>query len=397
MTTNRFPSLPEPEIITPDFDATLGDLKERYFAGTGHWPGTNDPETFHLEQIAYEKNEAIDAINAESKQNLLAFAGDGRLEHLAALVGAGERLGESSASTVVQLVFEEGHEPTVIAEGWSLKAADDETLFECMQQYIVDSETTSVLANFQCATAGVSGNGFVAGQVSTLVSDDVPGLISAENITTSQGGAAAEDDDAYAYRIWLAPSSWSACGPHDAYEYFALSASSAIGSVSIWNPAPNEVAISAILLDGSLPEQPIKDAILAQCSGEKRVPMSDIVSVVDATETVGSATVALSVYKDFAALGKAITDTAKQLVEAELLTWRTTHGHDIVVQTLEALCKNIEGVYYADVVITDEDGNVIDKIKALGKTERANISLSSITHSVVDEYSTTDFTKGNFE
>ncbi len=391
MTTNRFPNLPEPEIVTPDFDATLGNLKERYFASTGHWPGTNDPETFHLEQIAYEKSEAIDAINEESKQNLLAFANDGRLEHLAALVGAGERLGESSASTVVQLEFKEGHEPAVIRQGWQLKAADDETIFECMQEYLVDSETTTVLANFQCTTAGESGNGFIAGQVSTIVSDDIAGLTSATNVTTSQGGAPAEDDDAYAYRIWLAPSSWSACGPYDAYEFFALSASSAIGSVSIWNPAPNEVAISAILLDGSLPEQPIKDAILAQCSGEKRVPMGDLPSVVDVTETTGTTTIKLSVYRDYAALAQTIIDTATERVNAELLTWKTTHGHDIVVQTLEAICKSIEGVYYADVHIIKSDGNEINGIQSLGAQERANITLDPITHVVVEEYSTTDF------
>ncbi|EOW2077601.1 baseplate J/gp47 family protein [Vibrio mimicus] len=391
MSNNRFPTLPEPEIIRPDFDSALASLKERYNAETGHYPTLNDPETAHLEQIAYEKNEVIDAINYESKQNLPAFASGARLEHLAALVGAGERLDESRASTVIQLNFSAPHAAAVVPQGWQVMAVDNKTIFECMQEYIVKPTDTVVLANFECTTKGVGGNGFIAGQISTIVSDDIIGLQSVENITTSQGGAPAEDDDAYAYRIWLAPSSWSACGPYDAYEFFALSASSAIGSVSIWNPAPNEVYISAILLDGTLPEQPIKDAILAQCSGEKRVPMGDLPSVVDVTETAGSATIALSIYKDYASLGSNILDTAIEKVETELLVWKTTHGHDIVVQTLEALCKSIEGVYYAEVHVLDNFGNEINEIKSISKTERANISLVSSIYQIVDEYSTTNF------
>ncbi|TNZ86219.1 hypothetical protein CGK40_24525, partial [Vibrio parahaemolyticus] len=68
-----------------------------------------------------------------------------------------------------------------------------------------------------------------------------------------------------------------------------------------------------------------------------------------------------------------------------------THGKDIVVQDLETICKNIEGVYYADVTITDSDGNVIDKKKSISKQERANITLTSVTHTVIDELSSNNF------
>ncbi len=84
--------------------------------------------------------------------------------------------------------------------------------------------------------------------------------------------------------------------------------------------------------------------------------MGDLVTVVDVTETTGTTTIVLSVYKDYAALGKTIIDTATELVNAELLKWRTTHGHDIVVQTLESICKSIEGVYFAEVHVYDSDG-----------------------------------------
>ncbi|ENH0540569.1 baseplate J/gp47 family protein [Vibrio parahaemolyticus] len=391
MSTNRFPTLPEPSLATPDFESNLANLKERYFQKTGHYPTVNDPETVHLETIAYTKSELIDEINYESKQNLLAFAEDDRLEQLGALVGAGERLPESAASTVIEFTFTAGHAGLVIPQGYEMKAADDQTLFACMQDYIVDAGDANLLANFECLTPGESGNGFIAGQISTIVDTSLAEVESATNVTTSQGGAPEEDDDRYAYRIWLAPSGWSSCGPYDAYEYFALSASSAIGSVSIWTPEPNDISISAILLDGSLPEQPIVDAIYAQCSGKTRVPQGDRVTVVVPGGVDGTTTIALQVFNDYAALGKTIVDTATELVNAELLKWRTTHGKDIVVQDLETICKNIEGVYYADVTITDSDGIVIDKKKSISKQERANITLTSVTHTVIDELSSNNF------
>ncbi|EJL3960742.1 baseplate J/gp47 family protein, partial [Vibrio parahaemolyticus] len=214
MSTNRFPTLPEPSLATPDFEGDLASLKERYFKKTGYYPTVNDPETVHLEAIAYSKNEVVDEINYEAKQNLLAFAKGDRLEHLAALVGAGERLGESAASTVIELTFTAGHAGLVIPMGYQVKAVDDETIFECMTDYIVDAGDANLLANFECQTPGESGNGFIAGQISTIVDTSIVEVESATNVTTSQGGAPEEDDDRYAYRIWLAPSGWSSCGPY---------------------------------------------------------------------------------------------------------------------------------------------------------------------------------------
>ena len=391
MTTNRFPTLPEPSVVTSDFDATLANLKERYHKKTGHYPTINDPETIHLEELAYTKGELVDEINHESRQNLLAFAKGGRLENLGALVGAGERLPASAASTVMKFTLRDNQSGFVIPKGYPMLSVDGKTQFLCMQDYVVNADETSVLANFGCAITGIDGNGFIAGQISTLVNNSIPEIESATNVTTSQGGAPEEDDDRYAYRIWLAPSQFSVAGPYDAYEFFALSASSAIGSVSVWSPTPNHINISAILLDGSLPEKPLVDAIYAQCSGKKRVPIGDVTSVVEPSGVDGSATINLMVFKDYAALGQTIVKTATRLVDAEFLKWKTTHGKDIVVQDIAAICKSIEGVYYADIEITDEAGNVIDKIKTISNKERANITITSVTHTVVDEYSTNNF------
>ena len=101
MSANRFPNLPEPNIKEPDYDGDLARIKERYFKKTGHYPQTNDAETFVLEEIAYEKNEVVDLINYESKQNLMAFADDERLDYIGDLTET-PRLDASAALTVMQ-------------------------------------------------------------------------------------------------------------------------------------------------------------------------------------------------------------------------------------------------------------------------------------------------------
>ncbi|WP_108945615.1 hypothetical protein [Shewanella halifaxensis] len=66
--------LPLPVLVESDYLATLNRLKDDYFKATGHYPTTNDPELFQLEQIAYEREMLTQDINREGQQNLLAFA-----------------------------------------------------------------------------------------------------------------------------------------------------------------------------------------------------------------------------------------------------------------------------------------------------------------------------------
>ena len=84
-----------------------------------------------------------------------------------------------------------------------------------------------------CIQTGVSGNGFAAGQVNTLV-NPIDG-VTAVNTTVPTGGAAEESDEAYRQRILLAPESFSVAGPVGAYEYFARRVSPAICDVHVGN------------------------------------------------------------------------------------------------------------------------------------------------------------------
>lgn len=386
--TNRFPNIPEPKLVDVDYNADLARLKARYQKGTGHYPGINDPETFHLEQIAYEKNELKALINYESKQNLLPFAEKERLDNIGLLTET-ERLPASKARTVMAFTFTP-HTGFVIAKGYQVIAVDNQTLFETLEETVVSAGTLKIDVNVECTKAGVQGNGFSPGQINQAASP-LKALESVTNTETTLGGAEVEDDDAFAYRIYLSPSKFSVAGPYEAYEYFARSSSSSIKNVSVWTPAPNEIEISAILQDGSLPNQAIKDLIKSECSGDKRVPMGDLVRVVDATDVTATASFHLQIFSDYASLAESIQSTAKANIETAINAWKTQHGRDIVPAALTSLAQRIEGVYLAKGTVKDSKGNIITDTQTVTKKQRPLITLEGFTFEVIKENSQQTF------
>lgn len=380
----RFPNIPEPKLIDVDYDAKLADLKERYQLGTGHYPRINDPETFHLEQIAYETCELVSLINYESKQNLLPFAEKERLDNLGLLTET-ERLPASKSRTVMRFDFT-AHTGLVVPAGFQVMAVDNQTIFQTLDDTIVDAGSLTKHIDVECADAGLIGNGFLPGQINQVV-EHMEHLTSVSNIETTQGGEEIESDDAYAYRIYISPSKFSVAGPYEAYEYFALSSNAAIKDVAISNPAPNEIEISAILKDGTLPNQAIKNQILAACSGTKRVPMGDLVRVIDTEDVVATASFHLQIFSDYAALAESIQNIARTRIQSAINQWQTQHGRDIVPRALESLAQSIEGVYLAVGTVLDNDGEPIVDSKSVSKRQRPLITLNVFTFEVINESS----------
>lgn len=139
--------------------------------------------------------------------------------------------------------------------------------------------TVEVLAT--CTQAGVVGNGFVPGQIKTLVGTP-SGLVvtSVENITTSEGGADEESDERLRERIVAAPETFSVAGSVEAYRFHAMSAHPDIVDVAVISHIPGDVTLYPLTSSG-LPGETIKAAVLATCSGEKVRPLNDQVMVAD--------------------------------------------------------------------------------------------------------------------
>lgn len=388
MTTNRFPGIPEPEIIEPDYAGDLERMTQTYYEKSGHYPTKNDPEMFLLEQIAYERSTLADEINYEAKQNLLTYANDERLDNIGLMVGA-TRLPASGALTNEQLTLND-HAGFVLKAGFEVRAIDGETIFKTTEDVTVENGTMSVDVTLTCSVTGEQGNNFAPGQITEIVTAGYP-IASATNTTTSVGGSEIESNDAFAYRIYLAPSQFSNCGPYDAYEYFALSANPSISSVYVHNPAPNEIELYALLYGGVLPTEPIKAQILEACSGKTKVPMGDLVSVKDPTSNTGGVTMHITIYQDYEALAGDITKSATDRLTQLLDNWRNKTGRDIVIGAIEAPVQSIAGVYNAKATVTLEDGTVVEDVKRIDRKQFPNLTLGAVTFEITTEESQEKF------
>jgi phage-related baseplate assembly protein len=150
--------------------------------------------------------------------------------------------------------------------------------------------------------AGEKYNGFVAGQIKTLV-DPIPYVASVANIDTSAGGADTEADDdgvnvwsGYRERIREAPEAISVAGPEGAYKYLAKAVDVNIADVSVTSPSAGVVKITVLMKSGALPSQDILDKVLAKCSSRDRRPLTDNVQA--AAPTTVSYDIKLTYYLD---------------------------------------------------------------------------------------------------
>ncbi|MGT3827043.1 baseplate J/gp47 family protein [Enterobacter kobei] len=340
---NRFPQIPPPTIAEPDYAGTLARVKKQYQGITGHYPDTNDPETFLLEQLAHERELLVDDINQAAAQNLLGYASGDDLDNLGVLVGT-TRLPASSATTSAELTLSANHPDFVLVAGYEVMARDGTTLFHTTEDIAVRATDADITTSLTAAVPGLAGNGFLPGEISTIVTQN-PYVTAVSNITTSQGGADTEKDDRFASRIYLSPSRFSVAGPYDAYRYFVRSTSPAITDVAVWSPEPNDIFISAVLEGGVVPDAALKQAILDTLSDRTVRPLGDRITVMDSSPVEASGELNVEIYRSAASLAEQITRQITARVDALTLAWRNRLGRDIVPEVLEAAGQTISGVY----------------------------------------------------
>lgn len=368
--------LPEPQVIPNDYAGTLSRLKKNYEVGTGYYPLISDPETFLLEQTAYERELLVDDINREARQNLLAFGGDAMLDHQGASVDC-SRLPASHALTTLQLTLKPGHPAFVLLPGFTVRAKDGQSLFATTAPVPVSAAMTSITVVAKCQNAGTQGNGFLPGEITDVVIGH-PEVSAANNIEVSQGGSEIEDDDRYRQRIYIAPSKFSVAGPYDAYEYFALTANGAIRSVKVWTPMPNDISICALMAEGETATEAIKQEIYAILSDEKVRPLGDRITVEDAEQVNESGSFTLELFNDYTTQAKTIEALFTAALTSTLNRWREQLGRDIVPEALTSLGQKIQGVYRCTTTL---------QLRALARHQNPVITIDDINVVVVAENS----------
>ncbi|ECH8818931.1 baseplate J protein, partial [Salmonella enterica subsp. enterica] len=185
------------------------------------------------------------------KQNLLSYATESSLDHLGYMTDT-PRLEAQSALTTFEFRLS-----TVLTGAYTIPAGTQITtgnnvIFQTDVLTEIPPGSLSGTVSGHALVSGVSGNGFLPGQINALITP-LPYVASVSNLTESNSGADQEDDDNYAERIQLSPEKLSTAGPEDSYKYWTRTANQNIKDVNVYTPAAGTVEIRCLLKNGDIP------------------------------------------------------------------------------------------------------------------------------------------------
>jgi phage-related baseplate assembly protein len=319
-------NLPEIDFISADPEAIQSAMFSAYTAITGRTLAPGDPIRLFILTIAEIIIQQRAAINYTGRQNLLSYAQGEYLDALG-LYLAVERLPAAHAKTTLQFTLSvELEENYIIPAGFEVTngvvtfATDDELVIEA-------GETEGQVAA-TCTVAGEAGNGYIAGQITTIV-QPMAFLASAENVTQSSGGADVEDDADFAERIRLAPNSFSVAGPKKAYIYHTLSVNPGIIDVAVTSPTPGTVIVRPLMEGGGLASDEILQEIAEHLSSDDIRPLTDEVLVRRPNQSIYSINVEYWINRDDAAKAATIRADVEAAVEKYRVWQQSKIGRDI--------------------------------------------------------------------
>ncbi|MBO2943590.1 baseplate J/gp47 family protein [Paenibacillus sp. F411] len=321
--------LPDIKFVEDDANKVFLEMVAVFQGFTGRTLNRADPEMLALRAFAQLIIQQRVLINKVAKGELLRYAKGIVLDYL----GDPEtpRLQAEPAITTerftlsIPLVT-----PQIIPAGTRIapEGAEGSILFATKTAATIPAGVTTADVLIECLTPGVIGNGFLPGQLTTLI-DPLPFVASVTNQTTTAGGADTEDDDSYRERIRMAPESFSTAGPEEGYEYWAKSASAAIVDVAAVSESPGEVTVVPLLEGGQIPTQAVLDAVAAKVNGRRIRPLTDRVTVQAPEAAPYDIDLTYYIDSDRAAELAVIQSAVDAAVEAYKLWQRSKLGRDV--------------------------------------------------------------------
>lgn len=324
-------SLPDVSFMETDPSAIEAGLIAGYEQASGRTLADSDPVRLFLLSIAAAIIQLRNAVNVAAQQNLLSYATGTYLDALGRYLAVTRLPASGAKSTFRFTLSEELAEAYVIPAGFEI--TNGVVTFALDAEAIITPGTLSVDAVATCTTLGEVGNGYIEGQIATIVSPR-PYLTSAVNVTESAGGADAEEDAAFAERIRLAPNSFSVAGPSKAYIFHTYSVSSAIIDVAVTSPTPGVVNVYPLLDGGELPGEELLDAVEAYLSSDDIRPLTDDVHVLAPTAKEYSIQVDYWIFSEDQSRAEQIKAEVQAAVEEYRLWQQARIGRDILPDQL---------------------------------------------------------------
>lgn len=336
----KLADLPDIDFVDADAEKVKAAIFNDYTSITGRTLAQGDPVRLFLLVVAEAIIRLMNNQNYVGKQNLLKYAAGDNLDALGAFSDT-DRIPASAATTTLQITLSAARTQETIVPAGTRVASTDGIYFATNEDAAVLAGNLTTTVKATCQTVGTVGNGFLPGEIKSVV-DPVAYVASIVNTTTSAGGADEESDDDYRERIHEAPERFSTAGPTGAYEYWTKSANSGIIDVAVTSPSAGAVEIRPLMTGGTLPEQELLDAVKTVVSADKVRPLTDNVSVV-APDAV-SYDITMTYYTDVGTAESTIKDAVMTAVDNYRLWQKSKIGRDINPSRLIADVMAVAGV-----------------------------------------------------
>lgn len=287
MLNNKYPDI---SFVDTNTETLVKNLIMSYEAFSGRTLYPADPARLFILWIADIIMQERIIINESAKQNVPRYAQGDYLDSLAEIFKDTERLQAQPATTTLRFYISAVQPSAQVVPLGTRATIDGEIIFETTETATIPPGSLYADAAAECTTTeidsetgkevtiGAKGNGFLPGQISQIV-DLFPFYQKVENITTTNGGADKETDEAFYERLRDSMESFSTAGSLGAYTYWAKSASARIADVNPTNPEPGVVDIRVLLDDGEIPDEQMLQLIHDTVSADKVRPLTDLVRV----------------------------------------------------------------------------------------------------------------------
>jgi phage-related baseplate assembly protein len=330
----------DPVIIQGEVIADYEDAFQT-LTGIAKHLAPGDPVRLHLLVVCHWLSHQRTLIDFAGKENLLKYAKEQYLDNLAALYGARAlRLPAQPATTTLRFSVAAPLAFDVIVPSGTRCQGPSAIEFESLIDAFIGIGTVSDDVPAKAVQAGALGNNFAPGQINSIINWNQPFGVEVTNTTVTAGGSDPEDDEKFRYRVWLAPESFSTCGPRDAYEFWALSAHPDIIQCVVYS-APDiagEVWLYPLMEGGQLPTTDILQAVEDVCSANTRRPVTDFVTAKMPVEFDYAVNIDYYVLSENDRLLATIQKNVEQAVNDWILWQRSKIGRDINGNELTKRC-----------------------------------------------------------
>lgn len=227
---------PDYKFVDVDTEALVTSMIAMYEEMTGDTVHPASPERLFIAWVAALLVQAYAMMNYTGNQNIPSRADGENLDALGELYYALERPQAKAAICTEQFTISEAQifDITVPA-GTRVTDASRSLIWETVADATIPAGSTTVTTALRCQTPGVAGNGYTAGQLSTIV-DVFEYYTACTNTNTTDGGADAATDEEYYELLKASQDAYSTAGPIGAYAYHAKSVSTEIADVKVVRP-----------------------------------------------------------------------------------------------------------------------------------------------------------------